>query len=228
MERRGDDVALPHEDGIAVAAGENLDALAAAVILGARMKTASSGASPRAPGERSVSLSTVESSCRPYAFRSIVTGRRPRPDPPGFVTVSARRMAPAQVPSTGSPRRATSRIASSRPVPSMSFRSVVDSPPGITRPSDSRTSSAVRTGRAATPARARAAVRLEVALQGEDADHGNLPAAGLELLGLGSFAASIPCMPSPRPSEAFATRSASSKCVVASTIARARCRDPRT
>ena len=101
----------------------------------------------RQPHDRRVELPTVGVPRRPSSGggRSPAPAAPPRPGRGGSPPRRCR----------GRDRRgrATARIASSIPVPSMSRRSVVDSPPGITSPVDARIWSAVRTSHAPTPAR---------------------------------------------------------------------------
>src|SRR5439155_12398238 len=65
-------------------------------------------------------------------------------------------------------------------------------------------------------------VRLEVALEGEDADDRRHHPRGESSCSVSSLRASSEIMGAPSPSVALATRSGSLKCVVASTMARAR------
>ena len=103
---------------------------------------------------------------RPKALRSARTSSRPRWSRSSMIS-------PAQVPSIGRARaRRASRSGSARPSRSIPSVIVVDSPPGITRPSSPSRSAGVadlararRRGRSST-----LRVRLEVALEGEHAD----------------------------------------------------------
>ena len=82
-------------------------------------------------------------------------------------------ISPAQVPSTGSPERTSSRSGSARPSRSTPSVIVVDSPPGITSPSRPSRSAGTRTRRALRADLVeRLRMRIEPALESEHADHG--------------------------------------------------------
>ena len=145
-------------------------------------------------------------SWRPYAFVSIVAVEEAGPLGPGVRDRPREEVAPAQVPKTASPRRATSRIASSTPVPSISFRKVVDSPARDDDAEEARTSAAVRAschGTRGRPAPSRAP-------RSRPAGRGPRPTS--PPAGIWSCSAwvgcetSIPFIPSPRTSEAPATQ----------------------
>ena len=74
---------------------------------------------------------------------------------------------PAQVPRMGSPESACARIAGSSPSRSIAFAIVVLSPPGMTSPSRSRSSSADRTSTGSRPASAASRHGGEIALAGQ-------------------------------------------------------------
>src|SRR5215211_3436699 len=83
---------------------------------------------------------------RPKALRRALTSSSPRCSRSSMIS-------PAQVPSTGRPASASSRSGPASPSRSMPSVMVVDSPPGITRPSRPSRSAAVRTSRASAPSR---------------------------------------------------------------------------
>ena len=81
---------------------------------------------------------------------------------------------PAQVPNVGMPDAIRLRSGSNSSNVRASLAIVVDSPPGITRPSQASSSAGRRTGWARTPSSGEhAQVLADVALEGEDADRGH-------------------------------------------------------
>src|SRR3954469_16399376 len=109
------------------------------------MKTARSG--PPSMPSRSTSASKLFT-WRPNALRCARTSSTLRWSRSSMIR-------PAQVPSVGVPERTRSRSGSARPSRSMPSVIVVDSPPGITRPSSPSRSAGVRTMRASDPSRIR-------------------------------------------------------------------------
>ena len=117
---------------------------------GARMNTARKGCSPTTGMSRSASK---ESTCRPKALRRTMTSRPPMTSWSGLasVTVSASMIIPAHDPYIGIPARRASRSGSRNPSRMASLDIVVDSPPGMTRPSIFDNDSTCRTGTARAP-----------------------------------------------------------------------------
>ena len=108
---------------------------------GARMKTARTGG-PAMPGiRRSASKERI---WRPKALRRHSMSITPR-------CLRSSMIMPAQVPNTGAPEWANSRSGSASPSRSIPSVIVVDSPPGITRPSRSSRSAGTRTSRTSAP-----------------------------------------------------------------------------
>ena len=97
---------------------------------GARMKTAGSGGPPTA------SSASKDCCWRPYPLRRTTTSTSPKECWSGrpSSTWRATSTRPAQVPSRGRPSAAAAWTASNRPVDDNRKDSVVDSPPGSTRP----------------------------------------------------------------------------------------------
>ena len=136
-------------------------------------------------------------------------------------------ISPAQVPSTGCPCPPAARSGSASPSRSMPSVITVDSPPGMTSPSSPSRSAGMRTSRGSAPSsRSSFACASKSPWRASTPTTGTmaaLPAAlGEELRRRPACAPRARSSPRPAPSEARATRSGSSKCVVASTIARAR------
>src|ERR1035437_9009501 len=124
-------------------------------MIGARMKIAWTGVSPRIGTGSWVSK---ESSWRPNALRSTTTWRSGSTgcSPPA---ISVERMIiPAHVPKIGAPDRPRRRIGSRKPHRSIKWRIVVLSPPGRIRPATSSRSAGRRTSTPSTPIAARVAM----------------------------------------------------------------------
>src|SRR5262249_36492864 len=113
---------------------------------GALMNTALNGAPGPVTPARPMPL-PKESTCRPTPFRRPVMSMPPPvpwPSTPSS-SRSASMIIPAQEPNTGSPAPTRLRSGSIRSEIAASFHIVVDSPPGMTSPSTSSSSSARRT-----------------------------------------------------------------------------------
>src|SRR6266851_1675342 len=118
---------------------------------GARMKTARNGGPP-AP-VMSMSLSN-ESAWRPNAFRLTVMSIAPRVSwsLARSTSLLASRIIPAHDPKTGIPAPIRSRSGRTRSKIAVSFQIVVDSPPGMMRPSTTSSSAGRRTATGSAPA----------------------------------------------------------------------------
>ncbi len=135
VERDREDPPLAHGDRMAVDLRQHLHVLARLETHGARMNTACTG-SPNS--SRSASN---ERTWRPKALRSVRTSRIPRWSRSSMII-------PAQVPKIGLPNARSGSASPSRSTPSVI---VVDSPPGMTRPSSPSRSAGTRTSRTSAP-----------------------------------------------------------------------------
>src|SRR5579862_2147502 len=124
---------------------------------GARMNTARSGAASAPSPVSSMSCSN-ESTCRPNAFLRTVMSMPPNVCWPATPSASrsASMIIPAHDPNAGSPSAISLRTGSSISKATESRHSVVDSPPGMIRPSTRSSSGGRRTGTAVAPASASA------------------------------------------------------------------------
>src|SRR5579859_3442978 len=121
---------------------------------GARMNTARSGAAS-GDGRPDSSMScSNESTCRPNAFLRTVMSMPPNVCWPATPSASrsASMIIPAQDPNVGSPPAISFRSDSRMSTATDSRHKVVDTPPGMTRPSTRSSSAGRRTGTAAAPA----------------------------------------------------------------------------